>query len=225
DPEAVVRVAQLAVQYREEFHRDVVIDLVCYRRRGHNEGDDPSMTQPHMTNLIEAKRSVRRLYTEALVGRGDITEEEYEQAKRDFQNRLEIAFAETHAAETGSSPVVEEEAIVPTVIGEPDTTGVSRSVIELVGDAFVNKPEGFTVHPKLQQLLEKRYDMSRNGAIDWAFAELLAFGSLLLEGTNVRLAGQDSRRGTFVQRHAVLHDRANGQEWLPLSNLSENQGR
>jgi len=225
DPEAVVRVAQLAVQYREEFHRDVIIDLVCYRRRGHNEGDDPSMTQPHMTNLIEAKRSVRRLYTEALVGRGDITEEEYEQAKRDFQNRLEIAFAETHAAETGSSPVVEEEAIVPTVIGEPDTTGVSRSVIELVGDAFVNKPEGFTVHPKLQQLLDKRYDMSRNGSIDWAFAELLAFGSLLLEGTNVRLAGQDSRRGTFVQRHAVLHDRANGQEWLPLSNLSENQGR
>ncbi|NYE20958.1 multifunctional oxoglutarate decarboxylase/oxoglutarate dehydrogenase thiamine pyrophosphate-binding subunit/dihydrolipoyllysine-residue succinyltransferase subunit [Microbacterium immunditiarum] len=225
DPEAVVRVAQLAVQYREEFHRDVIVDLVCYRRRGHNEGDDPSMTQPHMTNLIEAKRSVRRLYTEALVGRGDITEEEYEQAKRDFQNRLEIAFAETHAAETGSSPIVEEEAVVPTVIGEPDTTGVSRSVIELVGDAFVNKPEGFTVHPKLQQLSDKRFDMSRNGAIDWAFAELLAFGSLLLEGTNVRLAGQDSRRGTFVQRHAVLHDRANSQEWLPLSNLSENQGR
>ena len=107
DPEAVVRVSQLAFAYRERFHRDVVIDLVCYRRRGHNEGDDPSMTQPLMTNLIEAKRSVRRLYTEALVGRGDITEEEYEQAKRDFQNRLEIAFAETHAAETGTSPVVD----------------------------------------------------------------------------------------------------------------------
>ena len=102
DPEAVVRIAALAFAYREEFHRDVVIDLVCYRRRGHNEGDDPSMTQPLMTNLIEAKRSVRRLYTEALVGRGDITEEEYEKAKLDFQNRLEIAFAETHAAETGN---------------------------------------------------------------------------------------------------------------------------
>ena len=102
DPEAVVRIAQLAFAYREEFHRDVVIDLVCYRRRGHNEGDDPSMTQPLMTNLIEAKRSVRRLYTEALVGRGDITEEEYDKAKLDFQNRLEIAFAETHAAETGT---------------------------------------------------------------------------------------------------------------------------
>ncbi|MCR2826981.1 multifunctional oxoglutarate decarboxylase/oxoglutarate dehydrogenase thiamine pyrophosphate-binding subunit/dihydrolipoyllysine-residue succinyltransferase subunit, partial [Microbacterium sp. zg.Y909] len=226
DPEAVVRVAELAFRYREEFHRDVVIDLVCYRRRGHNEGDDPSMTQPLMTNLIEAKRSVRRLYTEALVGRGDITEEEYEQAKKDFQDRLEIAFAETHAAETGSSPVVAAGAgAVEPAAGEPETTGVSREVVQLIGDAFVNKPEGFTVHNKLQQLLEKRHDMSRNGAIDWAFGELLAFGSLLLEGTNVRLAGQDARRGTFVQRHSVFHDRANGQEWLPLTNLSDNQGR
>ncbi|QKJ19968.1 multifunctional oxoglutarate decarboxylase/oxoglutarate dehydrogenase thiamine pyrophosphate-binding subunit/dihydrolipoyllysine-residue succinyltransferase subunit [Microbacterium hominis] len=225
DPEAVTRVAQLAFAYREKFHRDVVIDLVCYRRRGHNEGDDPSMTQPLMTNLIEAKRSVRRLYTESLVGRGDITEEEYEQAKRDFQDRLEIAFAETHAAETGSSAIVDETAEIEPAVGEPDTTGVSRDVVQLIGDAFVNKPDGFTVHNKLQQLLDKRFDMSRNGAIDWAFGELLAFGSLLLEKTNVRLAGQDARRGTFVQRHSVLHDRANGQEWIPLTNLSGDQGR
>ncbi|KAA9111696.1 multifunctional oxoglutarate decarboxylase/oxoglutarate dehydrogenase thiamine pyrophosphate-binding subunit/dihydrolipoyllysine-residue succinyltransferase subunit [Microbacterium rhizomatis] len=227
DPEAVVRVSQVAFAYRERFHRDIVIDLVCYRRRGHNEGDDPSMTQPLMTNLIEAKRSVRRLYTESLVGRGDITEEEYEQAKRDFQDRLEIAFAETHAAETGASQVVTTDAaeLAEPATGEPETTGVSTDVVQLIGDAFTNKPEGFTVHAKLQQLLEKRLDMSRNGNIDWAFGELLAFGSLLLEGTNVRLAGQDSRRGTFVQRHSVLHDRVNGQEWIPLTNLSENQGR
>ncbi len=227
DPEAVTRVAQLAFEYREEFHRDVVIDLVCYRRRGHNEGDDPSMTQPLMTNLIEAKRSVRRLYTESLVGRGDITEEEYEEAKRDFQDRLEIAFAETHAAETGSHGVVTDaDADVEELTwGDIETTGVATDVVHLIGDAFVNKPEGFTVHAKLQQLLDKRYDMSRNGTIDWGFAELLAFGSLLLEGTNVRLAGQDSRRGTFVQRHSVLHDRANGQEWIPLTNLSDRQGR
>ncbi|MFS0867918.1 multifunctional oxoglutarate decarboxylase/oxoglutarate dehydrogenase thiamine pyrophosphate-binding subunit/dihydrolipoyllysine-residue succinyltransferase subunit [Microbacterium sp. 179-B 1A2 NHS] len=225
DPEAVVHVADLAFRYRQEFNRDVVIDLVCYRRRGHNEGDDPSMTQPLMTNLIEAKRSVRKLYTEALVGRGDITEEEYEKAKQDFQNRLEIAFAETHAAETGTSPVVAPEQPDAVVSGEPEVTGVSRQLIEQIGDAFVNKPEGFTVHTKLQQLLEKRHDMSRNGKIDWGFGELLAFGSLLAEGTNVRLAGQDVRRGTFVQRHSVLHDRANGQEWLPLANLSDNQGR
>ncbi|MBN9213907.1 MULTISPECIES: multifunctional oxoglutarate decarboxylase/oxoglutarate dehydrogenase thiamine pyrophosphate-binding subunit/dihydrolipoyllysine-residue succinyltransferase subunit [unclassified Microbacterium] len=226
DPEAVVRVAELAVAYRQEFKRDVVIDLVCYRRRGHNEGDDPSMTQPLMTNLIEAKRSVRRLYTESLVGRGDITEEEYDKAKADFQNRLEIAFAETHAAETGATGIVSPTSgSLDPVVGEPETTGVATEVVHQIGDAFVNKPEGFTVHSKLQQLLEKRLDMSRNGLIDWGFGELLAFGSLLMEGTNVRLAGQDARRGTFVQRHAVLHDRANGQEWLPLANLSESQGR
>ena len=225
DPEAVVHVAQLAFEYRERFHGDVVIDLVCYRRRGHNEGDDPSMTQPLMTDLIQAKRSVRKLYTEALVGRGDITEEEYDQAKRDFQDRLEIAFAETHAAETGATPVISDEAPEAEPTGEPESTGIPTEVVHMVGDAFVNKPEGFTVHPKIQQLLDKRVDMSRNGGIDWGFGELLAFGSLLVEGTRVRLAGQDSRRGTFVQRHAVLHDRQNGQEWLPLANLSANQAR
>jgi 2-oxoglutarate dehydrogenase E1 component len=225
DPEAVVHVAEVAFRYRQEFHRDIVIDLVCYRRRGHNEGDDPSMTQPLMTNLIEAKRSVRRLYTESLVGRGDITQDEYETAKKDFQDRLEIAFAETHAAETGTSPVIATPSGQMAYVGEPDTTGVSREIIESIGDAFVNKPDGFTVHPKLDKLLHKRLEMSRSGDIDWAFGELLAFGSLLLEGTAVRLAGQDSQRGTFVQRHSVLHDRENGQEWIPLTNLSANQGR
>ncbi|MGM7666252.1 multifunctional oxoglutarate decarboxylase/oxoglutarate dehydrogenase thiamine pyrophosphate-binding subunit/dihydrolipoyllysine-residue succinyltransferase subunit [Microbacterium sp. A93] len=225
DPESVIRVAQLAFEYRERFHSDVVIDLICYRRRGHNEGDDPSMTQPLMTDLIQAKRSVRKLYTEALVGRGDITEEEYEQAKDDFQGRLEIAFAETHAAETGATPIAPELPPVDEVVGAPEVTGISTEVVGLIAEAFANKPEGFTVHPKIQQLLDKRVEMTRSGKIDWGFGELLAFGSVLAEGTSVRLVGQDSRRGTFVQRHAVMHDRANGQEWLPLSNLSESQGR
>ncbi|WP_120337930.1 multifunctional oxoglutarate decarboxylase/oxoglutarate dehydrogenase thiamine pyrophosphate-binding subunit/dihydrolipoyllysine-residue succinyltransferase subunit [Cryobacterium soli] len=236
DPEAVVRVAELAFAYRQEFKRDVVIDLVCYRRRGHNEGDDPSMTQPLMYNLIEAKRSVRKLYTEALVGRGDITQAEFEAAHADFQDRLERAFMETHAAQTASIPIITSDAAAANrelsnaaaqddAIGEPLTTGVPESVVQLIGDTFNNKPAGFTVHSKLQQLLQKRLDMSRNGNIDWSFGELLALGSVLLEGTPVRFAGQDARRGTFVQRHAVLHDRVNGQEWLPLANLSENQAR
>ncbi|WP_243063586.1 multifunctional oxoglutarate decarboxylase/oxoglutarate dehydrogenase thiamine pyrophosphate-binding subunit/dihydrolipoyllysine-residue succinyltransferase subunit [Humibacter sp. RRB41] len=236
DPEAVVRVGELAYKYRQEFKRDVVIDLIVYRRRGHNEGDDPSMTQPLMYNLIEAKRSVRRLYTEALVGRGDISEEEYEQAHQDFQERLERAFAETHAAQTGSIPVVSgdqasindlelPEAQRNAGHGDLATTGVSESVIETIGQAFDNKPAGFTVHPKLQQLLTKRVEMTQKGGIDWAMGELLALGSVLLEGTPVRLVGQDSRRGTFVQRQAVLHDRVNGQEWLPLANLSDNQAK
>jgi 2-oxoglutarate dehydrogenase E1 component len=236
DPEAVVRVSELAVEYRQRFHRDVVIDLICYRRRGHNEGDDPSMTQPLMYNLIEAKRSTRTLYMEALVGRGDITQEEADRAHQDFQERLERAFAETHAAQTGAIPVVSGDVNAVTDIerpvaqqddtaGEPATTGVSDQVVRLIGDAFANVPEGFTVHPKLKQLLQKRVDMSRNGNVDWAFGELLALGSVLLEGTPVRFVGQDSRRGTFVQRHAVLHDRVNGQEWLPLANLSDRQAR
>jgi 2-oxoglutarate decarboxylase len=225
DPEAVVRVSELAFQFRQEFKKDVVIDLVCYRRRGHNEGDDPSMTQPLMYSLIEHKRSVRKLYTEALVGRGDISEEEYEAAHRDFQDRLERAFMETHAAQTASTPVISPTMDEEGYSGEPDSTAVSTSVIELVGNAFDNKPEGFTVHSKLDQLLQKRKEMSRKGGIDWAFGELLALGSLLVEGTPVRMSGQDSRRGTFVQRHAVLHDRVNGQEWLPLLNLHENQAR
>lgn len=236
DPEAVVRVAELAFAYRQEFHRDVVIDLVCYRRRGHNEGDDPSMTQPLMYNLIEAKRSVRTLYTEALVGRGDITQEEYEASHQDFQDRLERAFAETHAAQTGSMPIVVQDGNAVAdlerpdsqkddTVGEPATTGVDPAIITLIGDAHDNPPAGFTVHNKLQALLKKRVEMSRNGSIDWGFGELLALGSVLLEGTPVRMAGQDTRRGTFVQRHAVLHDRENGQEWLPLANLAENQAR
>jgi multifunctional 2-oxoglutarate metabolism enzyme len=235
DPEAVMRVAHLAFQYRQEFKRDVVIDLVCYRRRGHNEGDDPSMTQPLMYNLIEAKRSVRTLYTEALVGRGDITEEEYDAAHKSFQDNLERAFAETHAAQTGSMPIIKDGGAVADLerpesqqddtVGVPTSTAIAESVVQLIGDAHDNPPAGFSVHPKLQALLKKRVDMSRNGQIDWGFGELIALGSLLLEGTPVRMAGQDTRRGTFVQRHAVLHDRLNGQEWLPLANLSEAQAR
>jgi 2-oxoglutarate dehydrogenase E1 component len=240
DPEAVVRVAEVAFEYRQKFNRDVVIDLVCYRRRGHNEGDDPSMTQPLMYNLIEAKRSVRTLYTEALVGRGDITQDEFEAAQRDFQARLERAFAETHEAQTGSIPIVTADAHPVHDLerpgsqqGEAGQAGavkpgippVSEALIQLIGDAHANPPAGFTVHSKLQALLNKRVEMSRSGGIDWAMGELFALGSLLTEGTPVRMVGQDTRRGTFVQRHAVLHDRENGQEWLPLANLTENQAK
>ncbi len=227
DPESVVRVAELAFRFRQKFHKDVIIDLVCYRRRGHNEGDDPSMTQPMMTSLIEAKRSTRKLYTEALVGRGDITEEQYEQAKLSFRKKLEQAFDETHVAQTGViNTELEKAKEVPSLAdADPVDTAVSTEVIEKIGDAHLNKPDGFTVHPKLEQLIQKRAKMSRDGGIDWGFGEILALGSLLLEGTPVRFAGQDARRGTFAQRHAAFHDYKNGQEWLPLLNLSEDQAR
>ncbi|MET4620455.1 2-oxoglutarate decarboxylase [Arthrobacter sp. 2762] len=237
DPEAVVRVAQLAYEFRQRFHKDVVIDMVCYRRRGHNEGDDPSMTQPLMYNLIEAKRSVRKLYTESLIGRGDITEEEAEQLLRDYQERLERVFAETHAAQTSPIPIITADSAAVSDIerpiaqqadfgtNSPASTAISPETLARIGKAHLEIPEGFTVHSKLKQLLEKREQMSREGGIDWGFGEIAAFGSLIMEGVPVRLAGQDSRRGTFVQRHAVFHDRANGNEWLPLGNLSDNQAK
>ena len=229
DPEAVVRVSQLAFEYRQRFQKDAIIDLVCYRRRGHNEGDDPSMTQPLMYNLIEAKRSVRTLYLESLVGRGDITREEYEQSNTDFQARLEQAFTDVH--EAMSQPV--ELQARPIGIGTTASdhaevkheSAVSREVVELIGNAHSNLPPSFNVHPKLQQLLAKRVEMSREGGIDWGFGELLALGSLLVEGVNIRMSGQDTRRGTFVQRHAVFHDRENGQEWMPLRNLTAEQAK
>ena len=231
DPESVVRVAQLAYQYRQRFNKDVVIDLICYRRRGHNEGDDPSMTQPRMYNLIEHKRSVRKLYVENLVGRGDITQDEADSAMKDYQQRLERVFSETHEAQTSPIPVVgtglqssteDEKDLVPAA---PETTAISEEMLQRIGQAHLEVPEGFTVHPKLQALLEKRAKMSVNGDIDWGFAELAAFGSLLMEGVPVRLAGQDSRRGTFVQRHAVFHDRVTDDEWTPLRHLSTDQAK
>ncbi len=229
DPEAVVRVSRIAFEYRQVFNKDVVIDIVCYRRRGHNEGDDPSMTQPLMYNLIEHKRSVRTLYMENLIGRGDITQEEFDQANQSFQATLEKAFVDVHEAMTSPAALPTRPAGIGTTASEMQEiskpTAVAKEVVEAIGNAHANQPAGFAVHPKLAQLLEKRVEMSRQGGIDWGFGELMAFGSLLLEGVNVRLAGQDARRGTFVQRHASFHDRNTGQEWMPLQYISENQAK
>ena len=233
DPEAVARVARLAFEYREEFHKDVVIDMVCYRRRGHNEGDDPSMTQPVMYSLIEGKQSVRTLYTQSLIGRGELSAEEAEQALAEYQGELERAFRETKegsaaaAGDDESSRGLEvpesQREDAGTMVGW--STAVPESVLTRIGEAHLSPPEGFAVHPKLAQLLERRATASQAGGIDWGFGELLAFGSLVIEGTPVRLAGQDSRRGTFVQRHSVLHDHRTGAEWTPLSYLSADQAK
>jgi multifunctional 2-oxoglutarate metabolism enzyme len=224
DPEACVWVAKLAVEYRERWHNDFVIDMLCYRRRGHNEGDDPSMTQPAMYDIIDAKRSVRKTYTEALIGRGDISVEEAEHALKDFSNQLEHVFNEVRELERtppAPSPSVEEEQMVP-----PDLdTSVPLEVVHRIGDAHVELPEGFTVHPRVKPVLQRRHQMSREGNVDWAFAELLALGSLLMDGKLVRMSGQDTRRGTFVQRHSVVIDRKSGAEYYPLRNLSKDQER
>ena len=223
DPEACVWAAKLAVDYRQEFHKDVVIDLVCYRRRGHNEGDDPSMTQPAMYDVIDTKRGVRKSYTEALIGRGDISTKEAEDALRDYQGQLERVFNEVKELEkyqAAPSPSVESDQTLPTKL----MTGIDRATVEAIGDAFGNVPEGFSVHQRVKPVLTRRQEMSREGNIDWAFAELLAFGSLVEEGRRVRLSGQDSRRGTFSQRHSVIIDRKTGEEYTPLNQLVQTEG-
>ncbi|MER5864101.1 multifunctional oxoglutarate decarboxylase/oxoglutarate dehydrogenase thiamine pyrophosphate-binding subunit/dihydrolipoyllysine-residue succinyltransferase subunit [Kitasatospora sp. NPDC002040] len=223
DPEAVVRVARLAFEFRQEFHKDVVIDLICYRRRGHNEADNPSFTQPLMYDLIDKKRSVRKLYTEGLIGRGDITMEEAEQALQDFQGQLEKVFSEVRDAASAQSPASngKPQADFPVSI----QTGISAEMVKRIAASQSNLPEWLTVHPRLLPQLQRRTASVDDNTIDWAMGETLAIGSLLMEGHPVRLAGQDSRRGTFGQRHAVLIDRVTGEDYTPLLYLTEDQAR
>ncbi len=223
DPEACIRVAQLAFEYRQAFNQDVVIDLVCYRRRGHNEGDDPSYTQPLMYDLIEKKRSVRRLYTEALIGRGDITIDEAESAMRDYQKQLEAVFTEVRAATSQPDEYVTVPEYPTKAAANGMVTAITPEVMKRIADAHVSVPEGFTVHPKVLPQLQRRAGAIAEGPIDWGTGEILAFGSLLMQGRAVRLSGQDSRRGTFVSRFATIVDRHTGKEWMPLQNLSEEQ--
>jgi 2-oxoglutarate decarboxylase len=221
DPEAASWVARLAVDFRQAFNKDVVIDMLCYRRRGHNEGDDPSMTQPGMYDVIDTKRGVRKTYTEALIGRGDISMKEAEDALRDYQGQLERVFNEVRELEKHDiepSESVESDQVLPAKL----STAVDKSLLARVGDAHLAFPEDFTVHPRVMPVLEKRREMAYEGKIDWAFGELLALATLVSDGKLVRLTGQDTRRGTFTQRHSVIIDRKTGAEFTPIQLLATN---
>ncbi len=221
DPEACARVAHLAFAYRQQFNKDVVIDLVCYRRHGHNEGDDPSYTQPAMYRRINDLRSVRKLYTEALIKRGDLSLEEAEEALEDFRRRLQTALDETRQSAPPST-----RAVAPRVVGvlPPVRTGVARTLLDRVYSALSVMPDGFTLHPKLQAQFAARDKLWQGGEVDWALGEAFALGTLLAEGRSVRLAGQDSRRGTFSHRHAALIDYQTNQDYIPLSTVAAESG-
>ncbi len=216
DPEACVRVAQLAFDYRRRFNKDVVIDMIGYRRHGHNEGDDPSYTQPMMYRKIDARPSSRTLYTQALIDRGDISVAEAETALDYFQGLLQEALDSTRqsAPPEGilAAPSPPAVGVLPHV-----ETGVDRAALDRVYAAMTSTPDGFTVHPKLARQFVNRDKMWESGEIDWALGEAFAIGTLLDSGVSVRLAGQDSRRGTFAHRHATLHDYENGDEFTPLT--------
>ena len=224
DPEACVRAARLAFSFRQTFHKDVVIDLVCYRKHGHNEGDDPSYTQPLMYQRIDAKRSVRKLYTETLVRRGDITLEEAEAALDDFNGKLQVVLDEVRG-----EPSLAPDRLLVYDQGDADLpaepTGVDGALLRALASVVRTAPDGFTIHPKLERQFAQRDELVASGQVDWALAEALAIGSLLHQGVNVRLTGQDTRRGTFSHRHAVLVDYANADEFIPLAHIGDGLGR
>ena len=235
DPEAVVRVANLAYQYRQEFNKDVIIDMICYRRRGHNEGDDPSMTQPVMYTLVDSKRTTRNLYRESLIGRGQLTADQAAESERIYHASLENAFAQVREAEAEMDRG-NEDAISGLEL--PASQG-SRSPAQwwagrlrhparssrALAKPTSKFPRASLSTPRSPSSSNWRAKMSREGNVDWAFGELLAFGSLLIEGLPIRMSGQDVRRGTFVQRHATVHDHNTGEEWTPLTALTEDHGR
>ena len=211
--------------------------MVCYRRRGHNEADDPSLTQPLMYNLIDVKRSVRKLYTEALIGRGDISVEEAEEALRHYQDAAREGVPGDPRRGRRRTTTTRSTSAPARSSGRASRTSSRRSrrrtsppsitleVVKRVVDSQLTLPEGFTVHPRLAPQLQRRAQMVEQDAIDWAMGETLAIGSLLTEGRAVRLAGQDSRRGTFGQRHAVIVDRVTGWQYKPLKRCYDNGGK
>ncbi len=228
DPEACVRVARLAFDFRQVFNKDVVIDLICYRVRGHNEGDEPSYTQPLLYKKIEQKRTVRKLYTELLLRRGDLTPDQAEKILDDYRGRLQEAFSRTKELADSSPPSLDrpdQPSSDPEAI-EPVETASTEEVINAVIRSLMTFPEDFAVHKKLLRQFQRREKLyHEDQKVDWGFAEALAIGSLLAEGTRVRLSGQDSRRGTFSHRHAVVYDQTSAEEYIPLNHVLEEQGR
>jgi len=230
EPEAVVHCVKEALAYRDRFHEDVFIDLVCYRRHGHNEGDEPSFTQPLLYEKIRSRPSVRKLYTEALLERGILRPEDVVRIEEDLGGQLARALDVIESRPPGPDEPYEPRGpwlgYSRTLENEDPETGVATEELARIAERIAELPAGFEVHRKLASLFEKRRKViSDDGDIDWALAEAFAFGSLLLERTPVRLSGQDCTRGTFSHRHAGVVDQQTGQEHLPLAHLSPSQGR
>jgi 2-oxoglutarate dehydrogenase E1 component len=230
DPEAAVYVAELALDFRQTFRSDVVIDLFCYRRHGHNEGDEPSFTQPLMYSKIKERPTLSEVYTEKLIMDGDLTADETEALDAEFQAKLQAAQQEVKTGPPRRRAVSSFggrwSGLTRVYSFAPVDTAVPEATLDQITDALTTVPDHFTLNPKIARLLDvRRTEMTERRPIDWSFAEALAFGSLLLEGTPVRLSGQDSRRGTFSQRHAVLYDARTGERYFPLNALGGQQAQ
>jgi 2-oxoglutarate dehydrogenase E1 component len=230
EPESVVHCAKLALEWRQRFGQDVVIDMLCYRRHGHNEGDEPSFTQPLLYEKIRRKESVRKLYTDQLIARGILKQADVERIEADLSAQLRQALDRIDSRPPGPDEPYEPrgpwEGFSRTQPAVEPETAVAVEQLAQLAERLATLPPGFAVHPKLAAMLERRRKVvAEGGAIDWGLAEALAFGSLLVEGTPVRLSGQDSVRGTFSHRHAAIVDQKTGEEYLPLAHLSAQQAR
>ncbi|HEY7856617.1 MAG TPA: multifunctional oxoglutarate decarboxylase/oxoglutarate dehydrogenase thiamine pyrophosphate-binding subunit/dihydrolipoyllysine-residue succinyltransferase subunit [Terriglobales bacterium] len=216
DPEAMVRAVELALAFRTQFRKDVVVDMVCYRRHGHNEADDPSLTAPVLYRKIEAHRSVRKLYAAALVQDGLLKDEaEAEAAAQAVKDEL---------SRQAAAPLPEIQAAPAVVSAAPVVTAVAAERLTTVGERLLALPDGFHLHPKLRSFFDRRHQaIATRAKLDWSLAEALALGTLAVEGTPVRVSGQDSGRGTFSQRHAVVYDFEDATPYIPLAHLSESQ--
>jgi 2-oxoglutarate dehydrogenase E1 component len=229
DPESAIQAARLAIEFRERFKEDVIIDLVCYRRHGHNELDDPTFTQPTMYKRIREKQSVHHMYAERLEQEGVFTADARDAIWAEIRDKFEKALAYARDEQPKQRIFAfggAWEGIGWAGKDWSSNTAVSPALLERVIVGATTTPDSFHAHPKVRKLLDERRRMVEGeGKIDWACGEMLAFGTLLLEGTNVRLSGQDSGRGTFSQRHAVLHDIETDEIYVPLGNLAPGQGR
>ncbi len=225
DPEAVVHMAEIALQYRQQFRKDVVIDLWCFRKWGHNEGDDPSYTQPIMAERIKKKKGTLATYAEFLLAQGVIDESDVQKMRDELNNQMERA--QSSVTELGVDPTIDPgswrwQGFTHQYSFDPVETGIDREAINEIANVMTTTPDGFTPHPRLAKQLAKRTENVLNDEpLDWGTVESIAFGSLLTEGYAVRLSGQDSRRGTFSHRHAVLRDSETGEMYVPMNNIRE----
>jgi len=228
EPEAAVYAVELALAYRMEFKRDVVIDLVCYRKHGHNELDDPTFTQPTMYAAIAKHEPASRRYARRLIREGALDDAGLAAIEAEIESTLQAAHARLRG---GSAPRTARDpsGVWSGMKWESEDwtadTRCSRTLLERIAHEAARAPEGFQVHARARRVLDERVKMLEQDRIDWGCGEMLAMGSLLLEGSHVRLSGQDSSRGTFSHRHAVLHDSATGRRWTPLQHLGAGQGR
>jgi 2-oxoglutarate dehydrogenase E1 component len=231
DPEAVVYAAKIATEFRMKFYKPVVIDMFCYRRFGHNEGDEPSFTQPKMYKVIRSHKSVSTVYAERLIAEGVMTQGEFEQMKADWRAHLEAEFEAGQAYKPNKADWLDGVWSGMKIADNADEqrrgkTAMPMKVLKEIGKKLSEIPQGFNAHKTIQRFMENRAQMIETGqGIDWAMGEALALGALCIDGHKIRLSGQDCERGTFSQRHSVLYDQETEERYIPLANLSPTQAK